>query len=498
MKKIVLIIFPIILLVSIVVLYFLVPSVLETWFVIRHILIYMFLAYIIALSIWVIYRLLIKSDQNTRRTWIIKGLSVLLGSTLLIMVGNAQLSLIEKYEIPPLQSCAYYDKYDNLIYSSQYNYLCPELNNIEYNYDEGIETLSFNVYEEAYGWIYEDYYFKKLDTRLSYTYEDDSGRIKKIYIDSLETAQWILDYDHNFRNHVNKYVKIVENEYGDLLSANEVTESVAVSTITEYKWDYSFDGLGAFMDIDIPTIENIDSEVTVYEARYVQMTDEGSGLDNENNNAISHYDISFMEINDPHGEFEIINEFASGMRMNTVNAVTFTNKYNKTVDCEFIGDIYQNESSITYDIQDNDQNSSSIFNYYYRGKPFYETNYLTRYEVAQTNSTVLDEVKVDQYERAEVYYFVNGSYTAKMIETGFGKKIEYYSTQREEDRTYVDIANSGSNTTPSKAFEPLLYSLSEMYDYRFMLENHSTYEYLIIYQDNFLFLGVPSMILVLT
>jgi hypothetical protein len=414
------------------------------------------------------------------------------------MVGNAQLNLIEKYEIPPLQSCAYYDKYDNLIYSSQFNFMCPELNNIEYSYDEGIETLSFTVYEEAYGWIYEDYYFKKLDASLSYTYEDDSGRIQKIYIDSLETAQWTLDNDSNFRYHVNKYVKIVENEYGDLLSANEVTESVAVSSITEYKWDHSFDGLGALMDIDIPAIENIDPEITIYEARYVQMIDEGSGLDNENNNDISHYNISFMEINDPHGEFEIINEFASGMRMNTVNAVTFTNKYNETVDCEFKGDIYQNESSISYAIQDNDENSSSIFNYYYRGTPFYETNYLTRYEVSQTNSDIFDDVKVNQYERSEVYYFVDKSYTAKLIETDFGKKVEYYSTLRDEDRTYVDIANSGSNTTPSKAFQPLLYSLSEMYDYKFMLENHITYEYLIIYQDNFLFFGVPSMILVLT
>ena len=65
---------------------------------------------------------------------------------------------------------------------------------------------------------------------------------------------------------------------------------------------------------------------------------------------------------------------------------------------------------------------------------------------------------------------------------------------REEDRTYVDIANSGSDTTPSKAFTPLLYSLDEMYDYKFMLENHSINEYLLIYQNNFLFIGVPSMI----
>lgn len=200
---------------------------------------------------------------------------------------------------------------------------------------------------------------------------------------------------------MNKYVKIVENDYGDLLSENGITESVAVSTITEYKWDHSFDGLGALMDIYIPDIEHIDPEVTIYEAQYVQIPDEGSGLDGENNISNFYYDISFKEIIDPDGEFE-------------------------------------------------------------------------------------------------GYYFINESYTAKLIATDFGKKIEYYSTLREEDRTYIDIANSGSDTTPSKAFRPLLYSLDEMHDYKFMLENHSTNKYLIVYQSNFLFFGVPSMVLVFT
>jgi len=498
LKKILLITFPIIILVSIVILYVLVPSVIETWFIIRHVLIYMLFAYVIILSIWMSYKLLIKIDRFSPRIWIIRGLSVVVGSFLLITVGNVQLNLIEKYEIPPLQSCAYYDKYDNLIYSSQYNFICPELSNLEYNYDDGIETLSFTVYEEAYGWMFEDYYFKKLNTSFSYTYEDEHGRIQKIYIDSLETSQWTLDLDTNFRYHVNKYVKIVENEYGDLLSDNGFTESVAVSSITEYKWEHSFDGLGALMDIYIPDIENIDPEVTVYEAQYVQIPDEGSGLDGENNISNFYYDISFKEIVDPDGEFEVINEFASGKRMNTVNAVTFTNKYNKTVDCEFNGYLYPNRSSISYTIHDRDGIESSVFNYYYSGKGFYETNYLTRYVTTQAKSGIFNEVKVDQYDRSEGYYFIDESYTAKLIETDFGKKIEYYSTLREEDRTYIDIANSGSETTPSKAFRPLLYSLSEMYDYKFMLENHSTNEYLIIYQSNFLFFGVPSMVLVLT
>lgn len=498
MKKILLITFPIILLVSIVILYVLVPSVLKTWFIIRHVLIYMLLAYVIILSISISYKFLIRINRTTPRIWTIRGLSVIVGSFLLITVGNVQLNLIEKYEIPPLQSCAYYDKYDNLIYSSQYNFICPELNNLEYNYDDGLETLSFSVYEEAYGWIFGDYYFKKLYTSFSYTYKDEYGKIQKIYIDSLETSQWTLDIDTNFRYDVKKYVKIVENEYGDLLSDNGVTETVAVSTITEYKWEHSFDGLGALLDIYIPDIEHIDPEVTIYEAQYVQMPDEGYGWDSENNIINHFYSISLKEIANPDSEFELIEEFASGKRMNTVSAVTFVNKYNETVDCEFNGNMYPNKSSIAYIVYNKDEIETLTFNYYYSGKGFYETNYLTRYVISQDNSNILSDVKVDQYDRAEGHYFINESYTAKLIETDFGKKIEYYSTLRKEDGTYVDISNSGSNTTPSKAFRPLLYSLDEMYDYKFMLENHSINEYLLIYQSNFLFFGVPSMELVFT
>jgi hypothetical protein len=181
--------------------------------------------------------------------------------------------------------------------------------------------------------------------------------------------------------------------------------------------------------------------------------------------------------------------------MNAVNAVTYMNKYRETVDCEFNGNIYPNNSAISYVIHDRDESERSIFKYYYSGRGFYGTNYLTRYEESLADSSVLKEVKLDHFDRSEAYYFINESYTAKMMETDFGKKIEYYSTLREEDRTYIDIANSGSDTTPSDAFRPLLYSLSEMHDYKFMLENHIIHEYLIIYQDNFLFFGVPSMVI---
>ncbi|MGS0972182.1 MAG: hypothetical protein ACVCEJ_02915 [Candidatus Izemoplasmataceae bacterium] len=495
MKKILLIMFPIILLASIVVLYVFVPSVIKTWFIVRHVLIYMLLAYVIILSILISYKLLIKIDQISSRIWIIRGLSIIVGSSLLIIVGDIQLNLIEDYEIPPLQSCAYYDKYDNLIYSSQYNFICPELGNLEYNYDDGIETLSFTVYEEAYGWIFGDYYSKKLNSSFSYTYKDDYRRIQKIYIDSLETTQWTLDFDTNFRYYVNKYVKIVENEYGDLLSDNGFAESTARSTITEYKWDDAFDGLGALLDIYIPDIENIDPEVTSYEAKYAQIPDEGSSIDGEGNISNHYYDITFKEIHNPDSDFEVINEFATGTRMNAVNAMTYMNKYRETVDCEFNGNIYPNNSAISYVIHDRNESERSIFKYYYSGRGFYGTNYLTRYEESQADSSVLKEVKLDHYDRSEAYYFINESYTAKMMETDFGKKIEYYSTFREEDRTYIDIANSGSDTTPSDAFRPLLYSLSEMHDYKFMLENHIIHEYLIIYQDNFLFFGVPSMVI---
>ena len=291
-----------------------------------------------------------------------------------------------------------------------------------------------------------------------------------------------------------KYVKIVENEYGDLLSDNGLTESVAHSTITEYKWDHSFDGLGALMDIYIPSIDNIDPEVTVYEAKYIQIPDEGSGRDSENNISNHFYSISFKKIVDSDGEFELIQEFASGKRMNTINAVTFVDKYNQTVDCEFNRYIYPNKSAISYIINNREETETTTFNYYYSGEGFYGTNYITRYEILLGNGDIFSEVNVDQYHRTEGYYFINKSFTAKLIKTDYGKKVEYYSTLREEDRTYVDIANSGSDTTPSKAFTPLLYSLDEMYDYKFMLENHSINEYLLIYQNNFLFIGVPSMI----
>ena len=112
----------------IVILLYLVPPVFDWARPLRHLIIYTLIGYGLLGGILKAYD---KLEERIYLSSIKKGIffsvSIVVMMMFMFFFGKAQLYYIEHYEIPPLISCDYFDSHENLIYSSLYEDVCPEL-----------------------------------------------------------------------------------------------------------------------------------------------------------------------------------------------------------------------------------------------------------------------------------------------------------------------------------------------------------------------------------
>lgn len=124
----------------------LLPTFNHLYFYIKHLSLYLF-ASIISIKILLYFynkivynNLLIKNKLK-----VLQVFTLLFIGGFLYLIGNIQMLYIDKYESPNLYSCTYYDEYSNVIYSSQFYGVCPELDNVI----QTDNTISFSVTETS-------------------------------------------------------------------------------------------------------------------------------------------------------------------------------------------------------------------------------------------------------------------------------------------------------------------------------------------------------------
>lgn len=501
MKKAILIAIPLVLLVLVVLLYTLVPSIYQTWFILRHVSIYMLGAYILISSSYFVYKKLLRDfNIGNIRLWIIRSFSVILVVSLLLVGGDVQLNYIEDYEIPPLKGCAYYDKYDNLIYSSQFSFVCPELEGLEYETVDGKEVLRFYVVEEASGemspvYLLNTFYVESIMyNTFEYHYEEGSSRFERIEITSKLETDKTGDYNYEHSLYVRLYRKVIVNTFEGYITNPGEKEFIATSTITTQLYEHTYTGVG-ILDYFTPDFDDIEAETITYKAKYTENEDEGFAW-NDDLILMFNYTIEISEEYIENNEL-VVNIFGEGERSNFNNSITLDGGLDGDRYVEYITHAYRNKASSAHDLPDY---SSSFVSgeltrdgtFEYQGDGFYDTKYLQSYTRLVDNHEMMMEIEIEYYENNGDLYAINHFYTTKIIETDYGKKLEYYNTYRRSDNTYVDIKNNGDVYDILEFNFPYSLSLDQMHDYKFMMYDYTYAENLLIYQKNYLLHGVVT------
>ncbi|MBI9008463.1 MAG: hypothetical protein JEZ05_00400 [Tenericutes bacterium] len=524
MKKIIIIAIPSVLLMAIIGIYVFIPSILPVWLVIRHVGIYLLFTYVTVLgSVW-IYKFLITKAHTSVRLWLIRGLVLISGGIILLGGSELQLYLVDAYEIPPITGCVYYDKYDNLIYNSQYRGTCPELENLTYTtfspetiQDSLRETLSFDVKETAFNVIDNEEHSYHLSVKIELEYEPidafqvvvgttQEKSIQMIRIESEELVH-VRNQETGITSHLqNRYLKIVENEFGEMLLDSEVTESTTRSTITEYSdsqvYTIDIDEIDGLESSDITTLEPV---ITIQEAIYTEIPDEGYGFDGETNEVLNHYyDIEMTEQVMANGTESSPIIFAEGKRMNTVNSVNLIPNvpYSQTIGYRSTyGESRWWSFSERYDIS-----KSSVYpsrdveiGYHYYNDVFQsdELKHLDYYTKTDVKYETTEEVSIKKYEREESAYLIDQGRSIEVIQTDYGKKLTYFSTNRADDGKYTIYPDTISELIEDDIIYSDFMPLTMFYNSKAILFDVSTFKPLyMIQQNNLLFYGVESGVLV--
>jgi hypothetical protein len=221
------------------------------WFYVRHIVIFVIIAFLLCFNGYFIGKKFMKKHPIKARTLKVVTLGMLFIG--LVLFSNLQLFYIQNYEIPPLLGCSYYDDHGNLIYNSQIAGSCPKLENLVKNQLENGNELSFSVHEEIFRVeddLFEDhvvdqkYYY---DSQIEYKY-DSLQRV--IYYDiNLIISGFTFDEDLQDYKLFKKteYRKNVENIYetNKLISNHKVVNTVTheddiVDSYSSYENDIQY------------------------------------------------------------------------------------------------------------------------------------------------------------------------------------------------------------------------------------------------------------------
>jgi hypothetical protein len=432
----------------------------------------MLLSYILILSSVTAYNKLIKKANFSQFT---KGILTLMTSVVTIMILSSlsvvQLKYIKEYEIPPLRACVYYDQYDNLIYSSQFDFICPNLDNVENKFINGKEVLTFNVTEKAFGKateyisVGEDWGIKKyyktsvMNNEFEYVYYF-KGFIEKVIITS-RTLNYKDEEEQLYNS--SGYKRIVENHF----TPNLIT---SVQTTFSYNLDINSQET---KNSYTPDFDELEPEVVTYTSSLTPIE-----------NSDTEYYIDLSEIKMDNGN-QVIDVYGKGN-------VTFSN-YPEILINGYDNDRYNNHNinyRFLYDEIRVKREAPPAYNEREREGTFvYKNNLLSSYtRLVENNETGLD-VEIKHYKVNSDLLAVNHLVTTKMIDTHFGKKVEYYWTYKDRDGKYGSISNHGETYS---SFQ-LSMNLMEMNDYKLMVFDYTHREDIDFYQFNPLVEGFEHM-----
>lgn len=468
-----------------------------------------------------IYKFLVTKVHTIARLWMVRSLIVI--SMVLILFGGSELQMnfIEDYEIPPVLGCVYYDKYDNLIYNSQYRGTCPILENVVYSTvvseldsDYVIERLSFEVDEDTFNEINNSEYTNKSSTIIEIIYEpieqEETSKInekliQRISIDLIEFVNK-TDLKTDTTKHTrNRYFKIVENDFGEMLDDDVVTESMTRSTITEYSDSQSYTiESDVISGLDSTDVTSLEPTITIQEATYTEITDEGYTMSNDN--LLNHYfSINMTEQITKDTLESDVYLFAEGNRRNTLNSLTlidYASPFGKTMGYNArYGESQWWSFSERYDMINYDVYPSKDieigYSYYNNVFEGHELRNLEMYTKTDIEYETTEEMTIEKYEREESTFLVDENKSIEAIDTDYGRKLMYYSTRRSSNGSYTTLPDSESVLMVSTLVCSDFMPLTMFYNSKEILFDVSTYKpFYMIPQKNLLFYGVPSMVLV--
>ena len=203
MKKHLLWIIPLITILTTIFLYTSVPYFYRTWFNVRHALVYFIVAYIIVIGAYQIFLIVVKKMNNFPKIkYILVTMILLVVCTILYLSSMLQMKYIDLYEVPPLDSCSYYDIFGNFLYETKYRG-CAEV--VEYKettdglkitfveYYSGIFRNNISV-EGGYGYVEADTDSTRTTTiELEYVHKGILSSIKRVSYEIEEKSSDVSD-----------------------------------------------------------------------------------------------------------------------------------------------------------------------------------------------------------------------------------------------------------------------------------------------------------------
>lgn len=141
-------IYPLVLLILIFIFFVVIPPIYRWRFVFGHLFLYMLIGYGIVFAVLRAYHHLTRKRTRSRR---IKGILFSLSITVMMvafmLTGQLQIYYLKHYQIPPLTSCDYFDQHNNLLYSTIYVNVCPEVIAYSQKTKDGQEQLVLQIKE---------------------------------------------------------------------------------------------------------------------------------------------------------------------------------------------------------------------------------------------------------------------------------------------------------------------------------------------------------------
>ncbi|MFW6299060.1 MAG: hypothetical protein ACOC14_05200 [Bacillota bacterium] len=472
MKTKLLWILPLAVLLLIIVLYTMVPHVYRFWFNVRHLLVYGLSGYLLTMGLFLVLKALIaKFNPSKTLKYILVGFfsSGLMAS--LVLLSNLQMKYIELYEVPPLESCAYYDNYGNFLYATQYEGSCSDPSDVHIETVDGKETLSFMLEETFNGpgrnvslatenIGVEAYHLEsQLNIEVTLTYFDKK-QVESVEVLFQETMHKTNDYDGSKTTVGNLEYKLVENTVDE----NGVTIVTKSSTKTLNE--------NGHRTIDFPEKDTLLKEETSLSSVIYPNDDHSDHIDiARQENTGSDAPVTYIL----RGEYRTLNEplflldFYEDGRFN-----------GSRLDASFGHDEIMLSSRIERSQWAGVERGQESRRIHFESPPPLFMNetaatddfYLLSGFKADLNAPVhLDSsYTIDYREADDSIYAIHDATTSKFKKTDYGFKVEDYSTRRYSNGSYYPTLNM-ENVQEKVLVDDVKTTFDTMYDYESML-NH--------------------------
>ncbi len=510
-KNAILIIIPIVLIMAIAIIEVVYPSVDVFWFTTKHILIYMLFTYFVMLIGISIYNSIIQNNEiSNTKLYVSRILTGVLITVLVLGGGSLQLTYVNDYLIPPLGNCSFYDRNYNLIYASSFNYVCPEMNNVDYAIKEdGLQTLTFDVVETATGVrdvSHDDNYYYTTNSIVNTSvYIEYSGNniskaeiVAEMKTKSAPNKETFNEFTTETVYTTWRYKKIVENTFLEEAEDTDIYE--IKTTITEYETNSV-----TLEEYEKPLhFTGATKTITTYTATHTR-------IDNEKDSIPYDYDVLFERTIDDeetistvvwgagtrtnaYYELDLVkdHEFGDYVTLIEYKNIAYGTFEEYTVDnptYEYIDSPYYNDEPVTGE-----------FSYYTvlnsSGKP--KLSILENYTRLVDNHEVGLDVKVENYQNKYGDFYINHLDTVKISKNDGNiwlySKAEHYYTyqlfQGEPLRVYNNGDVYGGYSPDTNNFVANHKTLFDPYN---SIMNYASKERIIYHQRNPLLIGFETL-----